>query len=45
MGISSATSSTYVVALAEPYTDQGMLKGRLIALADHVRESFLQLGD
>lgn len=45
VGIASATSGTYVVALAESTAHQGMLKGRLVALADHVREAFSQLDD
>jgi len=45
VGIASATSGTYVVALAESTAHQGMLKGRLTALADHVRDSFSQLND
>ena len=45
VGIASATSDTYVVALAESDMHQGMLKGRLTTLADHVREAFAQLSD
>jgi len=43
VGIASASSNNYVVALANQNVNHGMLKGRLIALADHVREAFMQI--
>mmetsp|Transcript_21640 Transcript_21640/g.30325 ORF Transcript_21640/g.30325 Transcript_21640/m.30325 type:complete len:273 (-) Transcript_21640:47-865(-) len=45
LGVSSATSDTYVVALADSNAPHGMLKARLMALADHVNEAFLQIGN
>lgn len=43
IGIASATSNTFVVALAEEATHQGMMKGRLEALASYIGEAFGQL--
>lgn len=43
VGVAGATSNTYVVTLAEEEAHQGMIKGRLLALASHIREAFSQL--
>ena len=39
IGITSATSSTYVVALAESTTQHGLLKDKLSVLANLFQES------
>ena len=41
VGIASASSNNYVVALANQNVNHGMLKGRLIALADVSTLNFL----
>ena len=43
VGVSAAGSVCYVVALADTAVEHGMLRARLIALADLVAESFSQL--
>ena len=43
IGVSSAGSECYVVALADTTVEHGMLRARLTALSDHVAEAFSQL--
>jgi hypothetical protein len=43
VGVASAGSGYYVIALADPNVQQGALAGRLRSLGSHVREAFSQL--
>ncbi|KAL7515737.1 hypothetical protein ACHAXN_012894 [Cyclotella atomus] len=43
VGVASAGSGYYVIALADPNVQQGALAGRLRSLGLHVREAFSQL--
>uniref|UniRef100_A0A7S2EBN6 Roadblock/LAMTOR2 domain-containing protein n=1 Tax=Trieres chinensis TaxID=1514140 RepID=A0A7S2EBN6_TRICV len=45
VGVASAGSDCYVVALAEPKVEHGMLKARLTVLAAHVQEALSQLAE
>jgi hypothetical protein len=45
VGVATASQNTYVIVIAEPTVNHGMLRGRLSALASHVGESFAQLGE
>mmetsp|Transcript_22946 Transcript_22946/g.34975 ORF Transcript_22946/g.34975 Transcript_22946/m.34975 type:complete len:187 (+) Transcript_22946:183-743(+) len=45
VGIATATSTTYVVALTDSTAQHGLLKMKLTALAGYVREQFLPLGE
>jgi hypothetical protein len=43
VGVASAGSGYYVIALADTNVQQGALAGRLRSLGSHVREAFSQL--
>ena len=45
VGVASAGSDCYVVALAEPKVEHGMLKARLTVLAAYVQEALSQLAE
>mmetsp|Transcript_21079 Transcript_21079/g.61282 ORF Transcript_21079/g.61282 Transcript_21079/m.61282 type:complete len:181 (-) Transcript_21079:409-951(-) len=45
VGVASAGSDCYVVALAEPKMEHGILKARLTVIAAHVQEALSQLAE